>query len=592
MPRLLFFMILIVSHMSAVHAQNRYEVRYHLADKDTLTDLDSLGLQHVFSSKQDCVFYMDHLVTNRRSSGYLSFSIDRIVYGATRAEAWIHIGEKLTWTRWEMSDELRSVADDAGLLHLLNDERPYSDSISNLFREKILNWMENNGYPFASIGIDRMMIVDQQIHVTWVLRKGPLYKIDSIRTDGNAKISKHFLHQYLGIPPGSIYRKDRLDLISSRLRDLSFLEEASPWNMSLAGTGSTLNLYLQKKRSSRINALVGFLPANDQLRGKTLITGDVNIYLQNAVGRGETIGLNWQQLQIHSPRLNILYQHPFLFRSGYGIDLQLEVFRKDSSFINIHFLSGVNLQVEKRGKGKVFFQRLVSNLIAVDTNLIKRMKALPEQLDVRSSLLGIDYQYAGTDYAFNPRKGMEAGLTLSAGIRRIQKNNFIASLSKDASGLPYSFSTLYDSITLKSYILRARMFLARYVPTGKRSTVRIAVTAGLIGAKGVYRNELFQIGGYKLLRGFDEESVYTDRFLVTSAEYRYLIGERAYLYAFSDLGFARTMQATAYYWGNGLGVSLETKAGLLNLSYAVGKEEKSSFSFRQGKIHIGFVSIF
>ena len=33
------------------------------------------------------------------------------------------------------------------------------------------------------------------------------------------------------------------------------------------------------------------------------------------LGAGETIGLNWQQLQVKSPRLNIIYQHPYLFNT-------------------------------------------------------------------------------------------------------------------------------------------------------------------------------------------------------------------------------------------------------------------------------------
>jgi hypothetical protein len=46
------------------------------------------------------------------------------------------------------------------------------------------------------------------------------------------------------------------------------------------------------------------------------------------------------------------------------------------------------------------------------------------------------------------------------------------------------------------------------------------------------------------------------------------------------------------YLGTGFGMALETKAGILNLSYAVGKRNDASFSFRQSKIHFGFVSIF
>lgn len=592
MQRLLLFFLLIVSPVSALYAQKGYEVRYHLADKDSFTTPESLGLRLVFSSKDECFLYMESLVKNRKALGYVSFSIDSLYYDSSFAEAWIYVGEKYLWDDWSMSEELQTVAESAGILRQLEKKTVYTDSLLTAFREKMLRWLENNGYPFASVGLDSIMVKDNRISGRWILHKGPLYKIDSIKTEGTAKISKHFLHQYLGIPAGSIYKKEKLDLVSSKLRELSFLEEASPWNMSMVGTGSTLNLNLNTKRSSRVNALIGFLPGNEQLKGKTLITGEVNIFLQNAVGKGETIGLNWQQLQVHSPRLNIQYQHPFLFRSGYGIDLQLDLFKKDSSFLNINFLAGVIFQIDQRSKGKFFYQRLVSNLISVNTNAIKQLKILPEQLDMRASLMGLDYQFTGTDYLFNPRKGMEFGLVLSAGIRKINKNSFIEELKKDAFGQPYSFAGLYDSLSLRTYVVRTKMNIARYIKTGKQSTIRLGLSAGLIASKGKYRNELFQIGGYKLLRGFDEESIYTDRYMVASGEYRYLIGRNAYMYAFSDLGLARVGKHSSYYWGNGFGISLETKAGLLNLSYAVGKQEKTNFSLANGKIHFGFVSIF
>jgi hypothetical protein len=54
-----------------------------------------------------------------------------------------------------------------------------------------------------------------------------------------------------------------------------------------------------------------FLPNNDQLASnKLLVTGEANLNLKNELGAGETIGLNWQQLQVKSPRLSIFYQHP------------------------------------------------------------------------------------------------------------------------------------------------------------------------------------------------------------------------------------------------------------------------------------------
>lgn len=590
MLRLLLVLLLLPITADLI-AQERYEVRYHLADKDTSTTPESRGLKLVFSSKNECFIYMENLVKNRKSLGFFSFSIDSIHYDTHVADVWLYIGEAYKWTGLKLDPQMQMVAETAGVYHLLK-KTSLNDSVIANAQEKMLNWLENNGYPFAAIHLDSIRINNDQITGKWTLEKGPLYKIDSIHVEGNVKISTRFLEQYLSIPPSSIYKKEKLENISNKLRELNFLEESSPWDLNMVGTGATLNLYLQSKRSSQINALIGFLPANKQLGGKTLITGEVNVNLRNAIGKGELIGLNWQQIQVNSPRLNLIYQHPYVFKSGYGIDFQFDVFKKDSSFINLNTIAGLTFQITSKQRGKLFYQRMSSNQISVDTNWIKRVKQLPEQLDLRTALLGIDYQYAGTDYVFNPRKGTIVNLVASVGIRKINKNNFIEALKKDAAGQPFSFSSLYDSIRINSYVMRWRSDLAHFIQTGKLSTIRLALQSGFVFSNGVYRNELFQIGGYKLLRGFNEESIYTDRFVASSAEYRYLIGQNAFLFAFSDLGWAKTMNRTSYYWGNGFGVSLETKAGFLNLSYALGKQQGIPFSLREGKIHFGFVSIF
>jgi len=46
------------------------------------------------------------------------------------------------------------------------------------------------------------------------------------------------------------------------------------------------------------------------------------------------------------------------------------------------------------------------------------------------------------------------------------------------------------------------------------------------------------------------------------------------------------------YLGIGTGLAFETKTGIFNISYAVGKRNDLNFDLRQSKIHIGFVSLF
>jgi hypothetical protein len=44
--------------------------------------------------------------------------------------------------------------------------------------------------------------------------------------------------------------------------------------------------------------------------------------------------------------------------------------------------------------------------------------------------------------------------------------------------------------------------------------------------------------------------------------------------------------------GTGIGLTLETKAGVFGLSYAIGKLPQNPFNLRSAKIHFGYVNYF
>lgn len=580
----------------ATSGQDRYALEYHMSDKDTTTSPESLGLKIVFPSQNDCFLYIESLSKQQKAKGYISFSIDSTRYDPEGGQVWIYIGKRYRWKNIILKSNEASIFQSLGY-----NENNFSGKNLDLekleqFQEKALVYMENHGYPFASFSIDSLVIEEDLVSGQWVMDKGPHYKIDSITVTGSAKISNFFLQQYLDIPKGSYYRKDRLDAVSRRLMELPYLVETHAWDMTLVGTGSALNLYLDSKRSSQINALIGLLPSNPQLGGKLLVTGEANLNLKNAIGGGESIGLNWQQLQVKSPRLNLMFQQPYMFKSKFGFDFNFDLFKKDSSFLNLNLLLGLQYMVSTRQQGKIFFQGFRTNLINVDTNQVKASKSLPEFLDISTSNLGLDYQYNNTDYRLNPRKGNELFVVLTGGLRKIRKNTTITSLTTDALGKPFNYEGLYDSLSLRSYQLKLKLYGAHYFQTGKQSTVKAGLNAGWLQTENPFKNEVFQIGGYKLLRGFDEESIYASQYTVGTIEYRYLIGINAYLFGFADGGWAQsntfTESISHTYLGTGFGISLETKAGLLNLSYAVGKRDDTPFSFRQSKIHFGFVTIF
>jgi hemolysin activation/secretion protein len=101
------------------------------------------------------------------------------------------------------------------------------------------------------------------------------------------------------------------------------------------------------------------------------------------------------------------------------------------------------------------------------------------------------------------------------------------------------------------------------------------VNGGVYSSENVFRNELFQIGGYRLLRGFDEESIYATQYGVFTAEYRNLLALNSYLFTFIDAGLVKTRYQSVdignQFVSGGIGLVFETtRAGLPQYKFCRG----------------------
>jgi len=553
-----------------------------------------LQLQTNFEGQLPCLQYVDKLTALLRSKGYPTASVDSIYTDTSYTSIQLYVGKQYQWVQLRPDSIDKVALGQSGYFENDFTSKPLNINLLQGIQQRLLNFYERTGYPFAAVYLDSIRLINEKMQALLKVNKGPLYHIDSIRVYGNARISKFFLQQYLGISNGSVYNRDRLDRVSKRILELPYLQELQNPDLTMLGSGAVLNLYLANKRSSQVNFLVGFLPANTT-NGKLQVTGDVNLNLKNPFGTGETLLLNWQQLQLKSPRLNLGYQKPYLFRSAFGIDFGFELFKKDSAFLQINATLGIQYLLSNNQQGKLFVQQQRTTLLAAgsDTNLVKATKKLPPNVDVTTTSVGIDYEWNNTNYRRNPRTGNEVRVIVSSGIKKISKNNDILSLKDPA----FDYATLYDSVKLRTYQLRLKVSGIHYFPLARQSTLKTAFNGGLFASQGIFRNELFQIGGYRLLRGFDEESIYATQYAVFTAEYRNIINLNSYLFGFTDLGWARNkyqqLDVKNNFLSAGLGLAFETKVGQLNISFAIGRRDDVPFNLRQAaKIHFGYVNYF
>lgn len=552
------------------------------------------GIITNFSSITSAENYVYKLPEYLFNKGFPAASVDSIIKTDSSIVVFLFTGPSCKILNLKIPESQKEWAQGAGP-YLKNNKISAIDFFQFLkLREKIINDYENHGYPFAAVRLESTKWEENNLYAVLNIDKGVYYMIDSISISGNANIKNAYLQHYLSIENKSAFNKSLLAQVDKKISELNFITQLQPSTITMLGTGAILNLYLKSKKTNQINFLVGLMPASQNAQ-KTLFTGDVNLDIKNALKTGERIVFKWQQLQPKSPRLSLGFNRPYIMHSPFGLDFIFDMFKKDSNFLQINSRLGCQFEMQSGQIGKVFFQWLQNTLLpgAIDTTLIKSQKKLPVNSDIQTSSIGFNYVFNKTNYKLNPRKGSELECSGIAGLKSIKKSNEIISLSEPG----FNYNSLYDSIRLNTYLLKCKINAAHYVELGKSATLKTSMHSGLYFSPDVFRNDLFQIGGATLLRGFDEESIYATKYVVFSAEYRLLFGDNSFIsfftdYAKTDFQFQQFKQNNSYF-GAGLGIQYETKTGLLNVSYASGKTIGIPFNITQSsKIHFGYVNYF
>jgi len=177
----------------------------------------------------------------------------------------------------------------------------------------------------------------------------------------------------------------------------------------------------------------------------------------------------------------------------------------------------------------------------------------------------------------------------------VKENTGIVQLT-DPNDPAFDFSSLYDTISTSEtqYVFKAT--IDKYWQVSARSTFKTSYHGAALISKKILTNELFRIGGFALLRGFDEESIYASQYHIGTAEYHYLLGQNSFFFLFFDGSYVVNEGAVPASYstplGFGAGINFETRAGIFEVSYALGKVDNAAIEFRSAKIHFGYLNYF
>lgn len=567
----------------------------HVADSSFRAALpagQTLPPVQLFGNMPDAYSYLRKVVPRLRESGYLAASADSIRMTDTSLEAHIFLGPIYRWARLSFDKIPTALLNDVGISARDYEKQVISPSRVAALSERLLRYCEDNGYPFAYTSFDAIVPKPEGLDADLVLERGRLIRIDTLIIEGDIEVSRDFLQHYIGIHQGDPYQESQLRLLSKRLSELAFLQEARPWQMEFTILGNKLHLFLKEKKANQLNGLIGLQP-NTVQTGKFLLTADILLGLKNALGYGESIDATYQNLQYKSPRFHAEAAVPYLLGTSFGVEASFDLFKKDTTFRRTTFEAGLRYQLNASDYIKVSYQTLSNRLITADTSYVKFNRKLPDNLDVTNRGAGVEFYMDRTDYRLNPRKGWQAKVSASGLLRDVIPNDAITGIN-DGSGFDYA--GLYDTANTDKYQYRISGAAAYYLKLMQNAVLKAGYSGGYISGSNLFLNELYQLGGFKLLRGFDEQSIYASQYHVFTLELRLLLSRNSFFYLFSDNAYVvsqyTNMYREDYPVSFGGGITLENKSGIFNVGLGLGKRSGENFQFRQTRIHFGYTAYF
>ncbi len=530
----------------------------HTIHTDQAINEKILGLKPVKSSEKVFQSELDpeNLLRQFYNSGYLEARIDSQWNEDGQQQLMISTGRQFLWYSLVQSFENPLGA------NLMNDPIKKKGSVFSLkelhvLQESYLETFTNAGYPFTRVKLDSVIIKDSLIEAKLIVEPGKRVRFDSLISRSDEIVNYRILQRISGIQKGDWYSASKLLKAQNYLVSSGLMSETELVEVGFFDDNAWLYIRPKKLKSNQISGIVGLAPFSTT--GIPRLSGEFKIGLQNVARQMEEFRLNWRAPGNGTQKLQTDLKIPYLLGSSFGFTAQLDLYKKDSSYLNfgsqiggrVNFVPGtwMELLYEKRQSSRLS-QFSTFEVAEFDMNLTK----LRWQVDTRNNPV-----YPRTGWMINQETGL--------GIKR-------------------SFGALEESEVGNYFEVNLSSEL--YIPVYKSWSVFFATDLGYRPGE-LAENEKFKIGGANLLRGFQEEQFSSGAFALGTIEWRYSFGSVSNIHFFIDGGW---MDEGLFPYSPGIGLSLDTRAGLLGLDYSFGQIMGEGFSLQTGLIHLSIQSIF
>lgn len=525
--------------------------------------LDSLMLNYQFENYSTLKAEVDSLNLNLQRMGYIDSELKKLEKkNDSLFEAHYFLGNQ--WKQMEITyreedftllelKKLFLTSENSKITLPINQVSTVLLALTKLKAEK--------GDPFSRIQLSNIQKKDSKT-LTAILNLTSTKKrtIDGVVIKGYEKFPKPFLKYYVGVKKGSVFNQKKLVEKNGALNSLGFATSIRPPEALFKKDSTLVYFYIEKVENNLFDGILGF--ATNEETQKLEFNGYLSLELTNNLNFGEQLSVNYKADGREQQNLRVFTKLPYLFKSPFGISLELELFKRDSTFSTTHQQARLYYQATPRWDFYIGYKSYESNNLLNEANA----SLFVEDFTSRFLLLGIHYTKLQNERLF-PIKTF-VGIETEIGSRSTQVND--ANQTK-LSGTAYHIFNLNEKNSM--YVKNHTSFL---------------------NSPNYVTNELYRFGGITSMRGFRENSIDASLFSVINTEYRYLLDQGAYVHSIIDVGYFenKTINIQEELYGVGLGFGLNTQAGLFKFNIANGFSKNQSIQFDNTRVHIIYITRF
>lgn len=521
--------------------------------------------------------HLQEIIYELKSEGHLSASIDSTVVQNDTTFIYLFAGHRYTRSILLLDDDDMQIAVTAGFRaeDLLGEYLLPGPTL-----RQITDYLNQRGFPFAEVLVEEVKLDGDTIYTRASIEQGKYYEWDTLEIKGDISINNAVMQKLLRIRKGQPFNNTLLPDIDSHIGSLAFVKPSKGYSLVLTEDGKArVLLNLEKEKASGFNGILGFGPDKDD-PGKLIFSGDVALKLINAFAQAEEIGMKWTGIQ-GDQQLFLSYSQPYLPSLPFGVVYNFDLFKNGELYYTLNQRGGIMIRSGPGTMITTYLQRKSSKVL--DRSIYSSYSVLPPWTDYSTTLFGLAYKFHRIDFPGNPGRGIIFSGDIAGGQKRIQ----------EASDIP---STMFTGIELSQRQVHGHLLFEAFLPLTERWIIRSAGQSSWIFAKTTHENELFLIGGINSIRGFDERSISASALAVASLELRYRFEMESHLKLFLDVGWYEKRLQSSYIndipYGFGLGMSIPSPAGVLQISYAYGIQQGNPLDLRTGRLHLGLVSMF